>query len=93
MSESKNGLFSGFGRHRKLRAQICAERDRLYRIAWSWCHDASQADDLAQESVTRALYGVRSRSGSDVSALRGMEARMKYRSVAASSTSVFPGCA
>ena len=55
MSESKNGLFSGFGRHRKLRAQICAERDRLYRIAWSWCHDASQADDLAQESVTRAL--------------------------------------
>jgi RNA polymerase sigma-70 factor (ECF subfamily) len=55
MSDGQNSLFSGFGRRRRLRAEICAERERLYRIAWSWCHDGSQAEDLAQETVARAL--------------------------------------
>jgi len=55
MSDNKSSLFSSFGRRRKLRAQVCAERERLYRIAWSWCHDTAQAEDLAQEAVTRAL--------------------------------------
>jgi len=55
MSETKGMLFARFGRHRKLRGQICAERERLYRIAWSWCHDSYQADDLAQETIARAL--------------------------------------
>lgn len=55
MSENNSTLFGGFGRRRKLRSQICAERDRLYRIAWSWCHDSYQADDLVQETIARAL--------------------------------------
>ena len=55
MSENKGMLFARFGRHRKLRGQICAERERLYRIAWSWCHDSYQADDLVQETIARAL--------------------------------------
>lgn len=55
MTERKSTLFHSLGRRRELRRQICAERNRLYRIAWSWCHDASQADDLAQEAVARAL--------------------------------------
>jgi RNA polymerase sigma-70 factor (ECF subfamily) len=55
MSENKGKLFVNFGRQRKLRAQICAQRDRLYRIAWSWCHDSHQADDLVQETLARAL--------------------------------------
>ena len=55
MSDNKHLLFGKFGRQRKLRAQICAERDRLYRIAWSWCHDSHQADDLVQETLARAL--------------------------------------
>jgi RNA polymerase sigma-70 factor (ECF subfamily) len=55
MSNKKGALFAGFSRHRKLRGQICAERERLYRIAWSWCHDSSQADDLVQETLARAL--------------------------------------
>ena len=55
MTENKHILFGKFGRQRKLRGQICAQRDRLYRIAWSWCHDSHQADDLVQETLARAL--------------------------------------
>jgi len=55
MSENNGKLFGSFGRQRKLRGQICAQRDRLYRIAWSWCHDSHQADDLVQETLARAL--------------------------------------
>jgi len=55
MSEGHTNLFGGFGRRRRLRNQICGERDRLYRIAWSWCHDSHLADDLVQEALTRAL--------------------------------------
>lgn len=55
MSEKNGMLLGAFRRRRKLRGQICAERDRLYRIAWSWCHDSYQADDLAQETIARAL--------------------------------------
>lgn len=58
MTDKKKPLFGSFGRRRKLRNQICAERDRLYRIAWSWCHDGSLAEDLAQEAVTRAFAKV-----------------------------------
>ena len=55
MTDSQHSILSGFGRRRRLRAQICAERERLYRIAWSWCHDSSQAEDLAQETMARGL--------------------------------------
>jgi RNA polymerase sigma-70 factor (ECF subfamily) len=55
MSENKQTLFGAFGRKRRLHKQICAERDRLYRIAWSWCHDSHLADDLVQETLARAL--------------------------------------
>jgi len=55
MGDNKKSLFGRFGRQRKLRDQICAERDRLYRIAWSWCHDSHLADDLVQETLARAL--------------------------------------
>ncbi len=58
MTDNKTSLFGHFGRRRKLRSEICAERERLYRIAWSWCHDSSMAEDLAQEAVTRALAKV-----------------------------------
>jgi RNA polymerase sigma-70 factor (ECF subfamily) len=55
MSDNYSSLFGKFGRQRRLREQICAERQRLYRIAWSWCHDSHQADDLVQETQVRAL--------------------------------------
>lgn len=45
----------GLRHRRRLRARICDERERLYRIAWSWCHDTHLAEDLVQETLTRAL--------------------------------------
>ena len=60
MSDNNGTLFGKFGRQRKLREQICAERERLYRIAWSWCHDSYQADDLVQETQARALAKINS---------------------------------
>lgn len=53
--EQSPSLFGKLGRNRRLRTEICAQRERLYRLAWSWCHDQHLADDLAQETLTRAL--------------------------------------
>ena len=55
MGDKTKKVFSGFGRRRRLNGQICAERERLYRIAWSWCQDSHLADDLVQETLARAL--------------------------------------
>jgi RNA polymerase sigma-70 factor, ECF subfamily len=55
MANINKTLLGGFGRRRRLQREICAERDRLYRIAWSWCHDSHEADDLVQETLARAL--------------------------------------
>ena len=30
-------------------------RPRLYRLAYAWCHDPALADDLAQETLSKAL--------------------------------------
>jgi RNA polymerase sigma-70 factor (ECF subfamily) len=38
-----------------LRSQLKERRARLYRVAYSWCHDRTLADDLAQEALTRGL--------------------------------------
>lgn len=38
-----------------LRRRLEELRPRLYRLAYSWCHDATLADDLAQEALTKAL--------------------------------------
>lgn len=38
-----------------LRQQLCEQRGRLLGIAWSWCHDRAQAEDLVQETLARAL--------------------------------------
>jgi RNA polymerase sigma-70 factor (ECF subfamily) len=38
-----------------LRRRLEELRPRLYRLAYSWCHDTSLADDLAQEALIKAL--------------------------------------
>lgn len=53
--ESPLGGLTQFGRQRRLRQQLCEQRDRLMRIAWSWCHGTTMADDLVQETLARAL--------------------------------------
>lgn len=55
MNKQRSSILGAFGRNRRLRNEICAQRDRLYRIAWSWCHDSARADDLVQETLARAL--------------------------------------
>lgn len=38
-----------------LRGRLAAMRPRLYRLAYAWCHDGHLADDLAQETLARAI--------------------------------------
>lgn len=38
-----------------LRRRLDELRPRLYRLAYSWCHDAALADDLAQDALIKAL--------------------------------------
>ena len=37
------------------RRQLETYRPSLYKIAWSWCHQAELADDLVQETYIKAL--------------------------------------
>lgn len=43
------------GADKGMRTQLKERRSRLYRVAYSWCHDRTLADDLAQEALTRGL--------------------------------------
>ncbi|MCG6936832.1 MAG: RNA polymerase sigma factor [Gammaproteobacteria bacterium] len=44
-------LFASFS----LKAEFAARRGKLYRIAYSWCHDPALADDLVQETIYKAI--------------------------------------
>ncbi len=48
------GLMRRFRRGAQAR-EIEAQRQRLYRLAYAWCHDPALADDLVQEALTKAL--------------------------------------
>lgn len=38
--------------------RIQRHRDRLYRLAFSWCHDAMLADDITQDALSKAMQKV-----------------------------------
>lgn len=38
-----------------LKTEFAARRNKLYRIAYTWCHDPALADDLVQETIYKAL--------------------------------------
>ncbi len=42
-------------RKRQLDALIEERYQNLYRLAYAWCHQASQAEDLVQETFLKAL--------------------------------------
>lgn len=44
-----------FSRTREARQRLEQHRARLYRIAYAWTHNAALADDLVQETLTKAL--------------------------------------
>lgn len=48
-------IFTRLTRLRSLRQRLGDSRERLYRIAYAWCHDATLADDLVQDTLRKAL--------------------------------------
>lgn len=42
----------------KIKHELAARRAKLYRIAFSWCHNASLADDLVQETILKAIKNI-----------------------------------
>lgn len=49
------GMFGLIGRSRELDGQLEKCRNRLYRVAYSWCHNRSLSEDLVQETLSKAL--------------------------------------
>lgn len=47
-----------FSRNGAVRERIVDSRERLFRLAYSWCHDRYHADDLCQETIITALEKV-----------------------------------
>lgn len=50
----KNPLL-GYCLNRDFKERLTNSRSRLYRLAYSWCHTHDIADDLVQETMTKAL--------------------------------------
>lgn len=48
-------LFSFVFQTSDFRARVERARPRLYRLAYSWCHDPALADDLVQDALYKAL--------------------------------------
>ena len=48
-------LMNLFCRGQEFKQRLEQSRARLYRLAYSWCHDAALADDLTQETLEKAL--------------------------------------
>ena len=44
-----------FLRSREAQRDLEQARQRLYRVAYAWCHNPALADDLVQETLTKAL--------------------------------------
>jgi RNA polymerase sigma-70 factor (ECF subfamily) len=48
-------LLDFFLRSREAQRSLKEARTRLYRVAYAWCHSPALADDLVQETLTKAL--------------------------------------
>lgn len=51
-------ILNFFCRSREARSKLEQHRARLYRVAYSWCHSAALADDLVQETLTKAMVKI-----------------------------------
>ena len=49
------GILSGINQKRLFRTILTNNRERLYRMAFSWTHDPALADDLVQQTCYQAL--------------------------------------
>jgi RNA polymerase sigma-70 factor (ECF subfamily) len=50
-------MITGFVKRNRVHKRLEALRERLYRTAYSWCHDRALAQDLVQETSLRAIEG------------------------------------
>jgi len=50
-----HGILNFFSRSREAREHLEMQRARLYRIAYAWTHQPALADDLVQETLTKAM--------------------------------------
>ncbi len=48
-------MFKRRNRHKKLTRELCENRNRFYKLAYSWCSDSMLADDLVQEAMQKAF--------------------------------------
>jgi len=48
-------LFRDSSKQKQLNAVLEQKHQRLYRLAYAWCHQVSQAEDLVQETMLKAL--------------------------------------
>lgn len=53
--QRETSLFKKLQQSRALRQRLAASRDRLYRVAYAWCHDRHLADDLTQQALVQGL--------------------------------------
>jgi len=51
-------ILSFFSRGNDLQNELNLIRPRLYRLAYSWSHNAALADDLVQETMIKALKNI-----------------------------------
>jgi RNA polymerase sigma-70 factor (ECF subfamily) len=49
------GLLSFISRPRQFEKTLEESRPRLWRLAYSWCHNRAVADDLVQDTLAKAL--------------------------------------
>ena len=49
------GFFNLFYKSHEFKNRLENSRNRLYRVAYSWCHSTHLSDDLVQETLTKAL--------------------------------------
>ena len=52
-----------------IRGELEKRRELLYRLAYSWCHNAALADDLVQDAMVKALKNARQLK--DTAAIKG----------------------
>ena len=69
-----SGIIYMFSNTKFIRNELEKHRDLLYRIAYSWCHDPSLADDLAQEALLKALRNAKQLKNTD--AIKGWLSRI-----------------
>ncbi|WP_455203416.1 RNA polymerase sigma factor, partial [Kaarinaea lacus] len=48
-------MLSLFGKSKQFQQQLETKWKKLYRVAYSWCHDPQLASDLVQETLMKAL--------------------------------------